>query len=155
MVGNDGNGFVNCRCGRPHWGLHGAAGLLLERDGSLLLQLRAAWVHEGSTWSTPGGAIDSHETPVQAALREATEELAITDDQVEVLDAFVAIDHDDWRYHVIAGRLAADARPSAANGESDRVEWFAPDQITTLPLHPGFAQGWPETWARLQRVFFA
>ncbi len=29
MASGDGNGWVACRCGQRHWGLHGAAGLLL------------------------------------------------------------------------------------------------------------------------------
>ena len=76
MASRDGDGWVACRCGSRHWGLHGAAGLVLYRDGDggpeVLLQHRSGWVHDGGTWAVPGGARDSHEDPVQAALREAT-----------------------------------------------------------------------------------
>ena len=67
-----------CSCGYKHWGLHGAAGLLLVRldksEPHVLLQLRAAWTHGGGTWALPGGALDSHEDSVTAAGREAAEE---------------------------------------------------------------------------------
>lgn len=149
----DGNGFVYCRCGQRHWGLHGAAGLLLERQGRVLLQLRATWVHQGGTWSTPGGAVDSHEQVREAALREAVEELGIETEQVEVLDEFVAVDHLDWRYHVVGGRLSSEALPRAANSESDEVGWFTPEELVRLPLHPGFAAGWDDTWQRLGPLF--
>jgi len=43
----DGDGWMQCSCGHKHWGLHGAAGLLLVRDGTILLQHRAPWVHNG------------------------------------------------------------------------------------------------------------
>ena len=36
----------------------------------VLLQLRAAWTHGGGTWAIPGGALDSHEDPITAAVRE-------------------------------------------------------------------------------------
>ncbi|NCW91646.1 MAG: NUDIX hydrolase, partial [Acidimicrobiia bacterium] len=29
MAHRDGDGFIRCTCGHSHWGLHGAAGLLL------------------------------------------------------------------------------------------------------------------------------
>ena len=34
MAHRDGDGWVSCNCGGKHWGLHGAAGLLLVRDRS-------------------------------------------------------------------------------------------------------------------------
>jgi 8-oxo-dGTP pyrophosphatase MutT (NUDIX family) len=75
----DGDGWVLCtKCQSRHWGLHGAAGLLLVRTdiepASVLLQLRAAWTHGGGTWALPGGALDSHEEPWMGAAREAWEE---------------------------------------------------------------------------------
>ena len=63
MAFRDGDGWVMCSCGHRHWGLHGAAGLLLIRrdldQPRVLLQLRAAWTHGGGTWALPGGALDS------------------------------------------------------------------------------------------------
>ena len=67
----DGNGWVVCALGHRHWGRFGAAGLLLTDGRRVLLQHRAAWTHEGDTWAVPGGARDSHEDPITAALREA------------------------------------------------------------------------------------
>ena len=88
MARGDGNGWVRCRCGQRHWGLHGAAGLvLLRREGpvaEVLLQLRAGWTHQGGSWALPGGARDSHEDVVTAALREASEEIGLDEADVEV-----------------------------------------------------------------------
>jgi 8-oxo-dGTP diphosphatase len=71
MAHRDGDGWIQCDCAGKHWGLFGAAGLILIRDQSILMQHRAPWVHNGDTWGIPGGARDSHETPLEAALREA------------------------------------------------------------------------------------
>lgn len=46
----DGNGWVHCRCGRRHWGLFGAAGLLLAR-----LHPRPGPTDGGTDGSTDGG----------------------------------------------------------------------------------------------------
>ena len=63
MALRDGNGWVDCRCGNRHWGRFGAAGLAIlalpampDEMPTLLLQFRAAWTHQGSTWGLPGGA---------------------------------------------------------------------------------------------------
>ena len=154
MAATDGNGWVQCRCGARHWGLYGAAGLLLlDRSLSrVLVQLRAEWVHQGGTWSTPGGAIDSHETPVQAALREAEEECAVPPRDVRVLGNAPSLDHGDWAYHLVIGRLDGESRPHSANDESVRVEWVAVDEVAQLPLHTGFEAGWRAALVRLAEL---
>jgi 8-oxo-dGTP diphosphatase len=147
VASGDGNGWVACRCGDRHWGRHGAAGLLLWRgrgdDPEVLLQLRAGWTHQGGTWGIPGGATDSHETPREAALREAFEESGVRAQDVRVQHDLVTTDHGDWRYVVVVAAATGSARPHAANAESDRVEWVAVDAVAALDLHPGLAGSWP------------
>ena len=77
MSARDGDGWVQCACGNKHWGLNGAAGILLVRGTQILLQHRAPWVHNGDTWGIPGGARDSHESTIEGAFREAVEETGI------------------------------------------------------------------------------
>jgi 8-oxo-dGTP diphosphatase len=144
----DGNGWVHCRCGLRHWGLHGAAGLLLLRasDGgpaAVLLQLRAAWTHEGGAWGLPGGARDSHEDVVAAALREAHEEAGVPAAAVEVLGARPGIDHVDWRYTYVLARVTAEVPVSIRTDESDELRWVGLDEVDALPLHPALGAAWP------------
>src|SRR6476469_2120889 len=80
--------WTYCACGHRHWGVYGAAGLLLtdpDRTG-VVLQKRSRMVHHGGTWSVPGGAIEYHEDPVRAALREAHEEAGIEPEGISVVD---------------------------------------------------------------------
>jgi 8-oxo-dGTP diphosphatase len=150
----DGDGFVMCDCGRPHWGLHGAAGLLLVRDDldtpQVLLQLRAGWTHDGGTWALPGGARDSHEGPAEAAMREAHEEAGIDESIVAVQQVFVD-DHGNWSYATVIARTNSDAGAHEANHESTEVRWVPVDEVAGYELHPGLAATWPTILPLLTR----
>jgi 8-oxo-dGTP diphosphatase len=156
---HDGNGWVRCRCGSRHWGLHGAAGLVLVRppaepggEDEVLLQLRAGWTHEGGTWGVPGGARDSHEDAVAAALREAGEEVGVRADRVHVAGSSVGTDHGDWRYEYVVARADRGLGVGAVNEESDEVRWVALGEVDTLPLHPALAATWPRLLSWLSEV---
>jgi 8-oxo-dGTP pyrophosphatase MutT (NUDIX family) len=138
----DGDGWVLCAAGHRHWGRFGAAGLLIVDDGRAVLQHRAPWTHEGGTWSIPGGARDSHEDAVAAALREAGEEAAIAPDGVDPVGVLVD-DHGGWSYTTVVARPTRPLEPVAANPESSDVRWWPASAVADLPLHRGFAGAWP------------
>ena len=142
----DGNGWVECAQGHRHWGVHGAAGLLLhtvDADGTLrlLLQHRADWCHHGGTWGLPGGARDSHESVAEAALREAHEETALDVTRVRVRHKFLD-DHGGWSYTTVYGDTE-DQLSTTPNEESAELLWVPSDAVSDLPLHPGFGSTWP------------
>jgi 8-oxo-dGTP diphosphatase len=139
---NDGNGWVRCSLGHRHWGRFGAAGLLITDGPRVLLQHRAAWTHEGDTWAVPGGARDSHEEPITAALREAAEEAALDPAVVAPFDQWVD-DHGGWSYTTIVARTSVALNLMPANAESTAIRWWPLDEVTTLRLHDGFAASWP------------
>jgi len=147
----DGDGWRDCAGGHRHWGRFGAAGLLLRRpapadEGGLevLLQLRALWSHHGGTWGLPGGARDSSETAVQAALREAAEEVGLASDGVRIAGEYVD-DHGGWSYTTVVADTDGDqALPEPhPDGETIEVRWVAMIDVDLLPLHPGFSATWP------------
>ncbi len=113
----------------------------------MLLQHRAAWTASGDTWGVPGGARDSHETPTEAALREAHEEAGVTPAVVRVFDELTD-DHGGWRYTTVLAELVADVE-LVGQDESEELRWVAPTAVATLPLHPGFARTWPALRRRL------
>ncbi|MBY0441943.1 MAG: NUDIX domain-containing protein [Mycobacteriaceae bacterium] len=158
----DGDGWVVCDSGARYWGRYGAAGLLLRAplaDGTpaVLLQHRAPWSHQGGTWGLPGGACDSHETPEQAAVREAAEEAGVSAEQLAVRAAVVTaevcgVNETRWTYTTVV----ADARellPTRPNRESVDLRWVGEEQVTNLPLHPGFAASWCRLRTALATVF--
>ena len=142
----DGDGWTRCEQGHRHWGLFGAAGLLLQRSAGdsleVLLQHRAEWSHHGGTWGLLGGARESSETAVQAALREAAEEGGVETGSVWVHGRFEDR-HGGWAYTTVLGTAPAGAAARPTGGESIDVGWFSPADVTQLPLHPGFAASWP------------
>ncbi|MDQ1720533.1 MAG: 8-oxo-dGTP diphosphatase [Pseudonocardiales bacterium] len=144
---SSGDGWTTCAAGHRHWGLFGAAGLLLIGDGRVILQLRAPWTHQGDTWGIPGGARDSHEDVVAAALREAHEEAQLSASDVDPIGIYID-DHHGWSYSTVVARPTRQVRPFAANAESVTVGWHAIAEVASLRLHPGFAAA----WARLQDV---
>jgi 8-oxo-dGTP diphosphatase len=174
-VEGDGNGWTVCAQGHRHWGLFGAAGLLLRdradpgpsprdhaepgaspgRTGSgaspgrtapdrdrVVLQHRALWSHQGGTWGVPGGARDSDETAVTAALRETYEEAGIDPAAIRP-SGLVTDDHGGWAYTTVLAVPAAPVRPRAVGGESEEVRWIDVPAVDDLLLHPGFAAAWP------------
>ena len=144
---HDGNGWTRCALGHRHWGRYGAAGLLLvapDRSAgpSVLLQLRSWWTSHGGSWGLPGGARDSHESPVRAALREAVEECAIDPAAVRV-QALLADRHGGWTYHTAVASAAGQIAASSVSDETSEVAWVPVGEVGRLPLHPGLAEQWP------------
>jgi 8-oxo-dGTP diphosphatase len=152
---HDGNGWVADHQGHQHWGRFGAAGLLVvDRRGPrgpvVLLQHRAVWTADGGTWGIPGGARDSHEDAVGAALREAHEETGLGIDAVHVAGEPLVDDHGGWSYTTVLAALVADVT-LVLEAESEALAWVPVPEVDQLPLHPGFALTWPVLRARLDR----
>jgi 8-oxo-dGTP diphosphatase len=134
--------FTRCRLGHTHWGQYGAAGLLLVDQGRVLLQLRAKGVHEGSTWSVPGGARGEGETPTATALREAAEETGLDPKAVRVAGTHTQ-DCGGWAYVTVIAHPTG-ALHMAGNWESEQLRWVPLADVAALQLHPGFRDAWDE-----------
>lgn len=142
MSARDGDGWIQCACGNKHWGLNGAAGILLVRGTQILLQHRAPWVHNGDTWGIPGGARDSHESVLEAAIREAKEETGIDPVHITPIQTF-SDDHGSWRYDTVIAYATDQLVAHELNDESHEVRWVEIDAVDELTLHPSFENSWP------------
>jgi 8-oxo-dGTP pyrophosphatase MutT (NUDIX family) len=120
-----GDGWAVGADGVRRWGTLGAAGLFLTttEDGItlLLVQHRAMWTNFGGTWGIPGGAIDTGETAVEAALRETMEETGVDPSDVTTGEAVVTarapLDHVLRRVPLTEAELPlADAVTTAVAG---------------------------------------
>ncbi|HZC93122.1 MAG TPA: NUDIX hydrolase [Mycobacterium sp.] len=147
----DGDGWVVSDTGNHYWGQYGAAGLLLrapQPDGTpaVLLQHRAPWSHQGGTWGLPGGARDSHESPEQAAVREAHEEAGLLSERISVRGTVITAEVSAaggryWTYTTVVAD-ADELLHTVPNRESAELRWVGEDEVAELPLHPGFAASW-------------
>ncbi|MBJ8348559.1 NUDIX hydrolase [Antrihabitans sp. YC2-6] len=143
----DGDGWSLSPDGSRHWGRHGAAGLLVRAplegaESAVLLQHRAPWSHQGGTWGLPGGARDSHESTVRAAMREAREEAGLTENLLQVrAERVTARALSGWSYTTVVADAAA-TLSTIRNGESAELRWVPEAEVSGLPLHPGFAVSW-------------
>ena len=115
------------------------------------MQHRAPWVHNGDTWGIPGGARDSHESAVEAAIREAHEEIGITGDQLTPGEIFTD-DHGLWSYHTVIAQAHPELVAHEANDESKEVAWIAFDEVISKNLHPSFANTWPQLLTKLKAL---
>jgi 8-oxo-dGTP diphosphatase len=151
VTSRDGNGWVRCDLGHRHWGRFGAAGLLafVAGGGPVLLQQRTWWSHHGGTWGLPGGARDSHETVLAAALREAWEECGVAPDLVRPRAVFTD-DHGGWSYTTVLAQADATFAVESDDDETEDVEWVELAKVTQLSLHPGFAEHWHRLSAALE-----
>lgn len=156
MAGEDqrsgsGDGWVTLETGRVVWGRFGAAGMLLcHREAGidrLLLARRSYWVHGGNgEWSVPGGAIDAHEDPVQAALREFDEEIGAVPPGFRLAGVHeVIVEPGVWSYHTCCALV--DDRPhydATLSPENDEAAWWAVDDLDAIPIFRPFADALPD-----------
>ena len=103
---------------------------------------RAPWVHNGDTWGIPGGARDSHENGLEAALRESREEIGIEAQYVTAHFSHLD-DHGAWSYETIVATMSPNASISERNHETLDLRWFEISEVENSKLHPSFAKSWP------------
>jgi 8-oxo-dGTP pyrophosphatase MutT (NUDIX family) len=113
--------------------------LPVDERGRILL----AW-HAGHTdgWGTVGGAVDPGESPAEAAVREAREEIGVDIRLGRLLTVLGGPDYEItypngdrvayvpavYEAEIVAGTAAP------ADGELSEVAWFTPAELQTLPL---------------------
>jgi 8-oxo-dGTP pyrophosphatase MutT (NUDIX family) len=146
----DGDRFVRCERGHVHWGRYGAAGLLVHHDGQVLLQHRAKLTIGGGTWGVFGGARNSGEEPVAAALRETAEESTLDASEVAV-HALMREDHGGWAYDTVLATVPELLEVRPASWESRDAAWVPVDEVAGHNLFPPFASAWPRLRDNLRR----
>ena len=122
---------------RTYWGRQGAGIIILcPKTGRILLGLRSSEVMEPHTWGGFGGRIDEGEDPLEAALREVSEELGIDLDMLASAEHVWTYEQPDFRYTNFLATVDEEFIPDL-NWENDDFGWF---QISRLPepLHYGF-----------------
>ncbi|MES2825817.1 MAG: Nudix family hydrolase [Pseudomonadota bacterium] len=71
--------------------VHVAVGVILDKDGNILIAKRPEQTHQGGLWEFPGGKVEQGETLFAALRRELLEELAIN---ISATEPLIKIRHD-------------------------------------------------------------
>jgi len=115
--------------------------LPVDEAGRLLLVQETG--HEDG-WHIMGGAVDMGESPAEAAVREAREEMGVGVRLIRLLDV---VGGPDFEVHYPNGDRVAyvsavyeveiiDGTPAPADGELSEVAWFHPAELPSLQLSP-------------------
>jgi 8-oxo-dGTP diphosphatase len=102
--------------------VHVAAGVIMNRDGKVLIAKRPDGTHQGGLWEFPGGKLESNE-PVQDALkRELHEELGIS---IQHAHPLIRVHHDYPDKSVLLDVWKITAFTGEAHGkEGQTVKWI-------------------------------
>lgn len=122
------------------YGTKDGAGVLIWRDGRWLMQRRS----DTGTWALPGGNVEAHETPWQAAVRELNEETGIdvpTGAPTRTLEFPSADGEGVYTVHVVMTDpldLADWPIDPEASDEGDGHRWVEGAEVADLDLDPRF-----------------
>ena len=123
------------------WGNQGAGVLFVSKNArTVLLNHRSNKVEQPGTWGTWGGAIDNNEDPVEAAIREASEESGQTIDKSQMKRAYVFTDEKTgfkyYNFFVVFQKEFSPRIPKKHAWETQGWGWFGLDDLPS-PLHFG------------------
>lgn len=115
-----------------------AAGIVRDEQNRVLMQKRS----DNGLWSLPGGAIDPHETPVDAVVREIWEETGVIAEPTRVAGVFagpkahVAYPHGDQVavYSYVFDCKHIEGDPTVDGDESLEVAFFECEQLMGLTM---------------------
>ncbi|MFB6213238.1 MAG: NUDIX hydrolase [Candidatus Nanohaloarchaea archaeon] len=108
------------------------AGSLVIEDGKLLLLYREDEQH----WEVPGGKVKEDESPTEAAVREAREEIGV---ELELQKPFFSgeFQHrgDVFLWHAYLAKIE-EGEPGLKEERFSDMEWFSGDELDELELAP-------------------
>lgn len=117
-----------------------ATALLQRPDGSILMQLRddggGTPIPFPNTWNFPGGAVEPHEVPLEAVIREVAEEFEIILNPSDCKEIWKYAHDHAVRDHIFFCKVPADAK--AVLHEGAACAWMTLSEIAQLNL--GFDQ---------------
>jgi len=113
--------------------------LPFDEAGRVLLAWQAG---HSDGWSTVGGAVDPGESPAEAAIREAREEIGVEIRLGRLLEVLGGPDYEvtypngDRVAYVTAVYEASvvEGVPAPADGEVSEVGWFTREELSAIPL---------------------
>lgn len=135
--------------GRTRWGTRGAGAVFYcPSTGRILLGLRSEHVMEPGTWGGFGGKIDDEDVdPLDAMLREVSEETEYDADDMLAAELIWVYEAPDFRYYNYLVVVRHEFDP-VLNWENEEARWVDPRRLPK-PLHYGMKALIPHLRAHL------
>jgi len=102
-------------------GIKRRATVIYRRDEHILFVRK-----RNAKWNLPGGRVESHETPLQAALREMSEETGLTFEELAFVSQFT---EDNVIHFLFEAPSALTQKPRPCN-EIEACRWFSAKDVT-------------------------
>ena len=111
----------------------------VEINGKILFLFRSEEKEEGSCWCFPGGKIEPDETPLNAAIRELSEEtgILIASEHVRFLGTLYARKFNNDYIYYLFQMILPEFPMIQLNAEHTEYRWVAAHEIETLQLIAG------------------
>jgi len=107
--------------------------LILDGGGRILLMRRGERARtERGSWALPGGKVDSGETPEDAAVREAREEIGVDvaiERELARYDCTLPEESKRWLTIVFVARIQSGEPRIMEPEKCAEIGWFAPDAL--------------------------
>ena len=113
-----------------------AAAALVDADGRVLLQKRAAGRQMAGLWEFPGGKVEPGETPEAALARELREELGIETEQACLAPAAFASAPLGDRHLLLLLFICRKWRGNPVPLDAEALRWVRPNQMFGLDMPP-------------------
>lgn len=112
---------------------------LVDGDGRILLQQRAAGRAMAGLWEFPGGKVEPGETPEAALVREIEEELGLTLDAAALTPSCFASAPLGERHIILLLYLCRTWRGEPAALDAAALRWVTTGEMRVLPMPPADA----------------
>ncbi|MGT2933279.1 NUDIX hydrolase [Streptococcus catagoni] len=128
--------YIRSKVGHDKIILNFAGGILTDKQGRILLQLRA----DKKTWAIPGGTMELGESSLEACKREFLEETGIEVEATRLLNAYTNFNEtypngDQVQTVVFLYELKAEAAVAISdfnNEETLKLQFFSREEIKNL-----------------------
>ncbi|HEY0148805.1 MAG TPA: (deoxy)nucleoside triphosphate pyrophosphohydrolase [Allosphingosinicella sp.] len=109
---------------------------MVDGEGRILVQRRAAGRAMAGLWEFPGGKLESGETPEAALVRELGEELGIVVEEADLEPGPFASADNGGRHMLLLLFLCRSWRGTPEALDADALQWVPPAEMGAMAMPP-------------------